>query len=107
MTGSLSREQGWGAVARQPGAMAVGQVVRAVAGQAGDLQAQHDADQPEADVGHQPLEAGTPVGRRGRLPEVVVDDHDLVRVPAEGHGLLAEAVLPLGTLAVLLDLEDS
>jgi len=80
--------------------------VRAVAGQTRDLQAQHDADQAEADVGYQPLKAWASAGVGGRLPEVVVNDDDLLRVPAQGHGLFTEAVLPLGALAVLFRLEE-
>ena len=43
--------------------------------QAGDLQAQHDPDQPEADVSHQPLEAGPPVGLGGRHDRQHADPH--------------------------------
>ena len=80
--------------------------VRRVAGQPRHLQAEHDPDLPQADVGHQPLEAGAAGGLGARLAQVVVDDHDLVGVPAQGDRLVLEAVLPPRALGVLLDLEE-
>ena len=51
--------------------------VRRVAGQAGDLQAEHHADLAHAHGGDQTLEA-FPVAVRARLAQVAVDDDDLV-----------------------------
>src|SRR5262249_50732475 len=79
--------------------------VRRVAGQPRDLQAEHEPDLPQPDVGHQPREAGAAGGLRPGLAQVVIDDHDLVGVPAQGDRPVLEAVLPPRALGVLLDLE--
>ncbi len=74
--------------------------VHRVARQARDLQAEHDAGMPHADLGHQALEAFA-VRRGTRLAEVAVDDDDALLGPAERHRALAQAVLALGALGVL------
>src|SRR5205807_858605 len=58
------------------------------------------------DVGHQPLKADALAGIGRGLAQILVDDGDLLGVPAERQRLLAEAVLALGTLAVLFQLKD-
>ena len=72
-----------------------------VPGQARDLEAEHDAGVAQAHFGDQPLKS-LPIGRRrARLPEVRVDDDDVLQRPAQGDGMLAQGVLPLGTLGIL------
>ncbi len=74
--------------------------VHRVARQARDLQAEHDAGVPHADLGHQALEA-LAVRRGAGLAEVAVDHDDALLGPAERHRALAQAVLALGALGVL------
>ena len=74
--------------------------VHRVASQARDLQAEHDAGMPHADLGHQVLEA-LAVRRGARLAEVAVDHDDAFLGPAQRHRALAQAVLALGALGVL------
>jgi hypothetical protein len=75
--------------------------VGVVAGQAGDLEAQHDPGAAHADFGHQVLEP-LPVGSRGpRMALVAVDDHDLFGRPAQGDRPLAQRVLTGGGLGVV------
>src|SRR5262249_33286862 len=74
------------------------------AGQAAQLQAEHDADVVQRPLGPQPLEAGAALGRAAALAQVIVDrEHALAR-PAECYRLVGEGVLPGGGLAVLLHL---
>src|SRR5215212_7568204 len=82
------------------------QVVPVPAGarEARDLEAEHQADMAEADLGDQPLEAG-PLRRRGAgAAEVVVDDDHSRAGPPEQAGPVSERVLDPGRLAVVLEL---
>ena len=80
--------------------------VGVVAGEAGDLDPEDDPHLPETDVGDESLEA-LPGGRLGaRTTEVLVDDDDLARLPAEIHGAVGELVLALEALGVLADLRE-
>src|SRR3954447_7068493 len=82
------------------------QVVPVPAGarEARDLEAEHQADVAEADLGDQPLEAG-PLRRRGAgAAEVVVDDDHPRAGPSEQAGPVSEGVLDPGRLAVVLEL---
>jgi hypothetical protein len=74
--------------------------VHRIARQARDLQAEHDAGMPHADLGDKALEA-LAVGRGAGLAEVAVDHDDALLGPAERHRALAQAVLALGALGVL------
>ena len=75
--------------------------VAAIAGQARDLQSQHDAGASQAHLGDQSLEAFAIGGRGSRLAQVAVDDDDPFDRPTQGHGPFAQGVLPLGALGVL------
>lgn len=75
-------------------------------GQAGDLDSQDDPDFPQADIGHQPLEALAPVRALGRQPEITVDHDDVARGPAEGDGAVDKLILTLQALGVSLDLRQ-
>src|SRR4051812_13265295 len=74
------------------------------AGQARDLEAEHEADMAETNLGDQPLETGAALGGGGRKTEILVDDHDLGAWPAQSASSVGEAVLELSGLAVVLDL---
>ena len=80
--------------------------VGAGAGEARDLQPEDGPDLAEADLGDEPLEAAALFGGGPRLPEVLVDDGHPVLRPAQRLGPLDEAILPLGALAVVLDLRE-
>jgi hypothetical protein len=73
--------------------------VSVIAGQARDLEAQDDADLGQGDIGRQPGEAGALGDPRTREAQVVVDDGDLLAVPAEIDGAMDQRVLPLRRLA--------
>ena len=70
--------------------------LRGVAGEAGDLQGQHDPDLPQLDGRHQP---GEPVplvrgGAAGRaLALVVVNDRDLLGRPAQQPGTVDQPMI--------------
>ena len=78
-------------------AMPVGRV----AGQAGDLEAHHQAGPAHAHFRDQMLEAFALDGRGSGLALVAVDDDDLIVSPAQRHGPLTQRVLALGALGVL------
>jgi hypothetical protein len=79
--------------------------VRGAASQPADFESEHNADLAHADGGHQALEAG-PIGVRAGLAQVGVDDHHLLRLPAECHRPLAQRVLAFGRLGVLQHLAE-
>jgi hypothetical protein len=49
---------------------------------------------PQADLGHELLEAEPPVTRSPRPAEVLVDHDDRLRRPAQLDGALAQRILP-------------
>src|SRR4051812_391213 len=53
------------------------------AGQARDLEAEHEADMAETDLGDQPLETGAALRGGGRETKVLVDDHDFGAGPSQ------------------------
>ena len=67
--------------------------VGAVAGQAGDVVGEDDADLPLVDQGHQLLEAGAPFGRAAGAAQVGVDDADVVRGPTRRTCLVLQFIL--------------
>ena len=67
------------------------------AGQPGHLDAEHQADPSEADLGDQALKPG-PVRRAARATEILVDDEDALARPAELEGTVDQAVLQAGRL---------
>jgi hypothetical protein len=70
--------------------------------QPGHLQAHHEADPAQPDLGDQPLEATALRGRGAGQPEILIDHHDLLRRPAERLGAALEVVLARGALAMIL-----
>ena len=68
---------------------------REVAGQPGHLDAEHQADPSEADLGDQALKPG-PIGRPAGAAEVLVDDQDVLAGPAELKGAVNQPVLQAG-----------
>jgi hypothetical protein len=69
--------------------------VTAGAGQPGHLDAEHQADPSEADLGDQALKPG-PIGRPAGAAEVLVDDQDVLAGPAELKGAVNQPVLQAG-----------
>jgi hypothetical protein len=74
------------------------------AGEARDLQAQHQTDLAEADLGDQALKTGAVGGRGPRVPQILVDHDDAFVRPPQGECSFAQGVLPCGALGVLEDL---
>jgi hypothetical protein len=78
--------------------------VGGVSRQAGNFQAQHDASFAQADFGNQLLKP-FPIHSRGAgLPEIGVDDDDVLHGPAQGDGMLAQTVLSLGAFGIFKNL---
>jgi hypothetical protein len=67
--------------------------VGVVAGQPRHLDAQHDPDLPQADIGDQLLEPGPTGGLRPRAAQIGVDHHDLMGRPTQHHRPLTQLVL--------------
>ena len=61
--------------------------VSVVAGEAGDFEAEHDADMAEGDFGGKPGEAIALDDAGSRKPQVFVDNDDLLRRPAKRRRL--------------------
>src|SRR6516164_1436341 len=78
--------------------------VGVVAGQARDLQSQHDSDLTEGHFSDHAGKTSTLGKPRARDPEVLVEDLDLIAWPAECHGAFGQLVLPRGGLPVVFDL---
>ena len=78
--------------------------VGAVAGQAGDVVGEDDADLLLVDQGHEFLEAVPPFGGAAGPAEVGVDDLDPRRVPAAGRGAVLEIILEFQALLIRQDL---
>jgi hypothetical protein len=69
-----------------------------------NFQAQHDACFAQADFGNQLLKP-FPIHSRGAgLPEIGVDDDDVLHGPAQGDGMLAQTVLSLGAFGIFKNL---
>ena len=75
-----------------------------VAGEAGDLEAEHDTPAAECDLGGHLCKAAPVCEARARDTEIFVYDLDLITLPYQLHGALDQSVLPLGRLAVVLEL---
>jgi hypothetical protein len=78
--------------------------VLARAGQAAHLDAEHDADVPEAHLGQQALEARAALGGGAAAAQVLVDHQHPIRRPAPLDRARAQGVLQRRRLAVLEDL---
>ena len=78
--------------------------ILAGAGRPAHLQAEDQADAVQREIGQEPLEPRTALGRLAALAEVVVDDHDLVATPAEFDGAIGEGLLAGGGFAMIEDL---
>src|SRR5436309_2931529 len=65
------------------------------------LESQDDACLAQADLGHQSLKAFAVDTGGPRLSEIGINHDHLFDRPTEGDRLLAQGILPLGTLAVL------
>jgi hypothetical protein len=72
--------------------------VGAVAGQAGDVVGEDDADLLLVDKGDEFLEARPPFRSPARASQVGVDDPDLVGIPAGRVGAVAEVLLEFKAL---------
>jgi hypothetical protein len=68
------------------------------------LDAEHETDLAEADLGNQPLKAQASLDAGAGAPEIVVDDHDLLPQPAELRRPIRERVLQLGRLLMAFNL---
>src|SRR3954447_402675 len=80
--------------------------IAVVARQPRGIQAEHQPDIAEPDLGNQPLKAVPFGARRPRLAEIFVDDTDALARPAQPDGTVNEAILQLGALLVLAHLVD-
>jgi hypothetical protein len=78
--------------------------VHGIACQPGDLQAEHHSGATQTDLGHQTLKAFAIRGASSRLPQIGIDDGDLILWPTQSDRLLAQCILPLGAFRVLEDL---
>ena len=74
--------------------------VRGIPRQPGNFQAEHDAGFAQADFCNQLLKALPIDSRCAGLPKVAVNDDDALHGPAQGHGMLAQSVLPLGAFGI-------
>src|SRR5438093_7428256 len=72
-----------------------------VARESRHLESQDDAGLAQTDLGHQSLKSFAVDTRCTRLPEIGVNHDDLFDRPTECDRLLAQGILPLGTLGVL------
>ena len=75
-----------------------------VAGEAGDLETEHDPDMSKRDVRREPREAAALDDAGAGQAEIFVDDDDLLRRPAERSRPGGQGVLALCGLAIVLDL---
>jgi hypothetical protein len=78
--------------------------VGVVAGEAGDLETEHDADMSKRNFCREPPEAAALDDAGAGKPEVFVDDDDLLRRPAERGRPSGQGILALRRLAIVLDL---
>ena len=80
----LVEDEGIGQRADLQQPMPVGRVAR----QARHLQAHHDPGPPQAHLGDQVLEALARARGGARLPEIRIDDEDLIELPPERDGAM-------------------
>lgn len=76
------------------------------AGQPGDLQAEDGAGMPQADLGHEGLEAVATRGRGAGVPLILVDDGEVLPRPPQVLGTLREIGRPRGAGGVFAHLEE-
>src|SRR5260370_20260582 len=62
---------------------------------------------PHPHLGYELFKTVTIEGRSARLPEIIVDDHDVLGMPAQRDGTLPQHVLTLGALRVFQHLTRS
>lgn len=75
-----------------------------VAGQPRDVETDDSAGVPEADLGHEALEARTPGSRRAGLAEIFVDHDHLA--PAQAACVVLQVVLTAAALVMMTDLRE-
>jgi len=78
--------------------------VGVVAGQAGDLEAEHDADPAQGHLGGHAGEAVAVGGASAGDAEIVVNHSDLLACPAQPARLLDQSVLPVGRFPMACNL---
>lgn len=78
----------------------------AAAGQARHFEAEDQAYLSTADVTDQTLEPESACGRGAGVAEILIDDHDLIRRPPQGHSAVPQGILAAGALGVLVDLVE-
>jgi hypothetical protein len=54
---------------------------------------------PPTYLGHELFKTFTIYCRSARLPEIIVDDNDVIGMPAERNGALPQRILTLGALS--------
>src|SRR5689334_22850214 len=74
------------------------------AGQPRHLDAEHQADPPETDIGNQPPETGASVRRRSGPPLVIVDHADPLTLPAQRQGAVDQSILQAARFRMAFDL---
>ena len=75
--------------------------VRGVPRQPGNFQPEHDAGLAQAYLRNELLKALSIDSRCAGLSEIAVDDDNALHGPAQGNGMLAQSVLPLGAFGIL------
>jgi hypothetical protein len=75
-----------------------------VAGQSRDLKPEHDANLAQTDSRNEFLETIARHAVGSGHPEILIDDMNALRRPAERDRAVAQRVLPSRALAVLIDL---
>jgi hypothetical protein len=78
--------------------------VSRIARQTRHFQTHDDSGPPHTDLADQLLETFAIDRTRARLPEIGIDDDDLIETPPQRHGPLTQSILALGTLGILQDL---
>jgi hypothetical protein len=78
--------------------------VGVVAGQAGDLEAEHDADPAQGHLGGHAGKAIAMAGAGAGEAEIVVDHGDLLAGPTQPACLLDQSVLSVGRFSMAFDL---
>jgi len=71
---------------------------------AGGLQGEPGADRREADGGHEPVDVASALGGGAALAAVLLQEHHVAVIPAQFHGSVRQGILPLGTVAMGVDL---
>src|ERR1700733_14310954 len=75
-----------------------------VAGQTRDFQAQHDAHVSQSHFAGKASETGASVGAGAGEAEIFIDNHYLLRGPAQLAGSFGQGILAYSELTIMLDL---